>query len=196
MNKIAKSLIIVAAIAVVAGLGSYALWSDQETSAGNSIAADQMDLVLAAAPVSLSNVAPGDTGTTAAMTLKNDSNTVDGTLTFIINNLVDDDNGCPEAESVEGNDVSCGPLLGGELSSHVKVGIEADLDGDTVYETTLAEQYLNTFGPSQTIGTIVAGDTANVRLTYTVDDSVVPFADNIFMTDSSTFNVVFTLTQI
>lgn len=194
MNKITRSLVIVAAVAVVAGLGSFALWSDQETSTGNSITADQMDLVLGNVPVSLSNVAPGDTGTTAAMTLQNDSNTVDGTLTFVINNLVDDDNGCPEAEANEGGDITCGAGEG-ELSAHVKVGISADLDGDTVYETTLAEQYLNTFGPSQTIGTIAAGDTANVMLTYTVDDSA-PFADNIFMTDSSVFDVVFTLTQI
>jgi hypothetical protein len=129
------------------------------------------------------------------MTLQNDSTTVDGTLSFVVNNLVDDDNNCPEAESNEGGDMTCGPLLGGELSAHVQVGISADLDGDGTYETTVAEQYLNAFAGSQTIGTILAGDTANVLLTYTVDDSAIAFADNVFMTDSSTFDVVFTLTQ-
>ena len=195
MKKIILSLVAIVAVAAVAGYASYALWSDEETSTGNSITADQLDLILGAAPVSLTNVFPGDTGTTSAMTLQNDSNTVDGTLSFVINSLVDDDNGCPESESNEGTDATCGAGEG-ELSAHVQVGISADLDGDAVYETTVAEQYLNAFAGSQNIGTIVAGNTANVMLTYTVDDSAVQFADNIFMTDSSVFDVVFTLTQI
>ncbi|MFA6048021.1 MAG: SipW-dependent-type signal peptide-containing protein [Parcubacteria group bacterium] len=200
MKKIILSLAAIVAVGAVAGYGSYALWSDTETSTGNSITADKLDLVLASVPLTIANVHPGQTGSSAAMTAKNDSNTVNGTLTYTVTGLVDNENGCvePESNPAEGNDLTCGtPGAGlGELSGHVKVGFIADLNGDGTYETTIPEAYLNTLSGTTTIGTVAAGVTASVQMTYTVDNSVTPFADNIFMTDSSTFDVNFNLTQI
>ncbi len=47
MKKIIFSFAAIATVAVVAGVASFATWSDTETSNGNKITADKLDLQLA-----------------------------------------------------------------------------------------------------------------------------------------------------
>lgn len=197
MKKIVFSVLVILAVGVLTAYNSFALWSDQETVENNSIQSDKLDLVSVSAPISIVNATPGATGESDAILLTNDSNSVQGNLSFTISNLAGYENGCPEAESNEGNDLTCGDIgLGeGELEEHLKVGIISDLDEDGIYETTVGEDYVSNLSGPYSIGDLAPGNTAAFKITYSIDNSITPFVDNIFMTDSVEFDVNFTLTQ-
>ena len=91
---------------------------------------------------------PGDDGENT-LSLHLDTN--DGYVCAIISNLVDDDNGCTEPESEDG-DTSCGdPGVGeGELSSELHFFAWAD-DGDNIWENGEQELFSNTEGSASDV---------------------------------------------
>jgi hypothetical protein len=205
MKKILMSVFAIAAMAAIAGVGSFALWSDTEGSLANSITADYLDLTVSGVPITIENVMPGQTGS-SVLFVKNNSETVYANLTFAMANLVNAENGCPEAESNEGEDTSCSnPGNGeGELDENVTVSVMvASVNGG------VADTYVPVTGfTSMTLADFVAADLSGlalpmdpgqemaVKVDWTVNNSATPFADNIFMTDSVKADFTATLTQM
>ncbi len=206
MKKIMFSLLAIATVSAIAGVSSYALWSDSETSEGNYMQASYMDMTLGSEPIMISNVVPGQTGT-AEITIKNDSPNVNATLEVTAASLIDYENWCVEPEKNEGQDPSCSlisdtanlptapPFVGankGELSEHVKVQF---FIGSTPVspEVTLAQ--LKTIPtPISVPGQFSPGQEVTVRAEWKVDNNNAP-ADNIFMTDAVMGDFVVTMKQ-
>ena len=205
MKKILISIFAIAAVAVAAGIGSWAMWSDTEGSNNNTITADKLDLTVSGVPISISNVMPGQTGS-QVLVIKNNSNTVSGDLTFSVTDLVNEENGCVEPEQNEGGDTSCGPNEG-ELGAYVYIdSIEiADTDGNgTVVGSYQAVPGwtpvdLNTFAtPGYLSGFsyhMPAGTEKAIRVNWKVANNPTDFTDNVFMTDSVTADFMARLTQ-
>ncbi|MDI6631481.1 MAG: TasA family protein [Thermoanaerobacteraceae bacterium] len=73
MRKILIALLGVLLVAALAGAGTFAYFSDTETSTGNTFAAGTIDLTLnqsAPAPINLTNMKPGD-DVSATITVQN-----------------------------------------------------------------------------------------------------------------------------
>ncbi len=209
MKKILMSVFAIAAIAAVAGVGSYALWSDTESFDGNSIQAGYMDLMVASEPIAVGPVVPGQTGRNT-MTITNDGD-VDGTLSVVATDFVDYENYCVEPEKIDGADPSCTlndaaakaidgtpahPFVGagnGELSQFITV--QFDINGAPVGSAMPLSTLISTPTPIAIPTAIPAGQSVTVGVTWTVSDSTTPFADNIFMTDAVVGNFDLLLTQ-
>ena len=198
MKKILTSVFAIAVVATVAGIGSWAYWNDTERSTGNMITADKLDLKLSAdegvtwvndndlastgvIPISIGDTYPGDTGTATVM-VKNDSNTVDGALSFEVDNIRDDENGLVEPEE----DVA-DTIADGELCDNVKVTVL--YNGSA---TSVTNMPIKSFSSTIPLGTLAAGSTGTLTISYTVDTS----AGNEIMTDKCTFDLAADLQQI
>jgi spore coat-associated protein N len=172
-KKTLLSMLIVGVVATVAGAGTWAAFSDTETSTGNTFTAGTLDLVVgsvgASLPLAVENVYPQATGTIGTINVAN-AGTIDGTLSLKIINIQDDENGVNDPESKMGDTDATG-----ELSSHL-----------TIY----ANGNVVTPGTAMPIGALVAGSNQDILLTYSVDD-----ADNSIQTDKTTFDTEFTLDQ-
>lgn len=209
MKKIMFSLLAIVTVASVAGVGSYALWTDVESSEDNTISADHMDLLLASASIDVDNVVPGDNDVSDTIALTNDSNTVIGQLTVSVDATYgDNENGCVEAEFNEGADGTC-PLLPdtgagqGELDEYLDVTVHIDTDADGVADFSSATGRLVDIAGTEII---LADDNIDVQpgasvdawVEYTVVDvdtfPAVPNS-NIYMSDDVIFDLDFTLTQ-
>jgi predicted ribosomally synthesized peptide with SipW-like signal peptide len=129
MKKIFLSSLVVIAVAALGVGATFALFSDTETSTGNTFAAGTIDLKVDGnddpdvVHVTLSNMKPGDS-VNYQWTLSN-AGSLAGQPWIEIVNLVDNDNNCNEPESVV--DGSCGnPGPGdGELSQNLLLQINA-----------------------------------------------------------------------
>ncbi len=171
-KKTLLSVLIVGVVATVAGAGTWAAFSDTETSNGNTFTAGTLDLVVgggASLPFAVENVYPTATGDVGTISVTN-AGTIDGTLSFEIINVQDDENGVNDPESKMGDTDAAG-----ELSSHLKI---------------YANGYEVTPDTAMSIGALGAGDNQNIVLTYAVDD-----ADNSIQTDKTTFDIKLTLDQ-
>lgn len=122
MKNIIKSLVVIVAVAAVAGGATYAYFSDSETSAGNTISAGTIDLKVGGqddptvAHITQTNIKPAAPWTTQrgqGFTIKNEGS-IPGTVTATVKNLVDNENDCTEPE-LDAGDVTCGAAEG-ELS--------------------------------------------------------------------------------
>ncbi len=214
------SVFAIAAVAAVAGVGSYALWSDSESSNGNYIVADYLDLVINPTTIAVVNARPGQSGSADIMATNN-SNQVTGELSIQFTNYKDYENGCvePEYNTLEGNDTTCdltlpagatipstpatftGTGTDGELGANVLIWFDVDINNDGVidYTTSATPVPLNTLAtlPATVLTgqTLAAGGTAKVTVHWSVNNSTTPFADNIFMTDAVVVDATVTLTQ-
>ncbi|AKB55337.1 MULTISPECIES: TasA family protein [Methanosarcina] len=172
-KKTLLSILILGVVATVAGAGTWAAFSDTETSNDNTFTAGTLDLVVGGVgtslPLTVDNVYPLDTGTIGTINVEN-AGTIDGTLSLKIINIEDDENGVNDPESKMGDTDAVG-----ELSSHLTIyanGIEVIPD------------------TAMSIGALGAGSNQDIVLTYEVDD-----ADNSIQTDKTTFDTEFTLDQ-
>lgn len=133
-------LVTMGAASAAAGAGTVALFTDQETSANNTVQAGTLDLTVngagSNAVFDVSNVVPGDSGT-ASTTLRNDG-TLPGYLTFGITGFRTPENGVNEPESGASaeNDPHGGNAGGdhtGELAQRLLVKMKLVVDGDSHY---------------------------------------------------------------
>jgi len=131
-TKIILSLAVIAAVSAIAVGGTVAYFSDTETSTGNTFTAGSLDLVLAPGtplPFTVSNVAPGQSGTGKA-TLTNATGSIDGALDVKLTNLVESENSCVEPETAAGDpDCSAGAGDLGLDSLQIAVFVDVNKDG-------------------------------------------------------------------
>lgn len=170
-KKMLLSLLVLGVVATVAGAGTWAAFSDTETSTGNTLTAGTLDLevggVGASLPFSVGNVYPLATGEIGTINAKN-AGSINGKLSLSIINVQDDENGLNDPETKMGDTDAAG-----ELSSHL-----------TIYANGIAVT------PGMSLGDLGAGEDQDIVLTYAVDD-----ADNSIQTDKTTFDIELTLDQ-
>jgi spore coat-associated protein N len=183
-KKMLLSVLIIGVVATAAGAGTWAQFSDTETSSGNTLTAGTMDLQLSADgttytqgianALSIGDVYPGAEGQlTGAIHVKN-SGTVPGKLTWASTFVSNDENGLTEPESNAGD---TGDLIGnGELSPYVTLSYYEE--GSTI-----------ALDPVTGIE-LPAGDDVTIVVKYVIAD-----AGNNIQSDKTAFDVVFTLNQ-
>jgi len=144
-TKILASLMVIGLVASAIGMGTYAYFSDTETSTGNTFTAGSIDLKidldrdgqgiwdlkdLGAGDkfFDYSDIKPGDSGElTVSLHVYNN----DAWACFYIKPTTDSDNSCTEPESEEETD--CTDTGDGELDNYLMFRIWED-DGDNIYE--------------------------------------------------------------
>jgi len=173
----------IAAVAVVAGVGSFALWSDSEVAQGNQIVAGKLDLLLSKTQTSINNVYPGATGTVASGTLKNNGS-INGNLTMKVpaSSIQGSENGLAEPE--QGDDAE-----NGELCPFIQLSVKVTRGEDTTTYTT-PNFLTNTDGIN--LDKLVAGETIGYEVMYEVSKD----AQNNIMTDKCRFDIDFMLSQV
>lgn len=217
-TKIILSLAVIAAVSAIAVGGTVAYFSDTETSTGNTFTAGSLDLVLAPGtplPFTVSNVAPGQSGTGKA-TLTNATGSIDGALDVKLTNLVESENSCVEPETAAG-DPDCSAGAGDLGLDSLQIAVFVDVNKDGVWndgDIKLAysgqvipyatQNYLSYSSPRNTL------DGWNDIMTLTADQSVdlvinwqvkstwdyPNYNQNIIMTDSLGFDVATSLEQV
>ncbi len=169
--------------------GTWAFFSDPESSSGNQIVSGSLDLQVdgqnpwTATKVNVSNMKPGDSGV-ATMTVAN-SGTLAGTLTVDITGLSDAPGTTPEPEPTPDN---------GELSANLDIVIWVDTDHDGIKdagETQLYSGKLNAEVGPYSAGTLPGGGTTYVSLSYAIGGGV----GNVIQGDICDFSIAFNLTQ-
>jgi predicted ribosomally synthesized peptide with SipW-like signal peptide len=206
-RSILLSLLVIGAAAALLGAGSLALFNDSETSKDNTAQAGTLDLEvqsenpLVSALVGGDNLKPSDTGE-VTIELHN-VGSMDGQAKIHVANLADDDNGCnePELEAEEAaygvGKATCGADPDGELSLHLGVVVWRDLDCNNVLdagEDVYFDGKLHLLESNwYDVGTLKPSVPKCVGFKWHVQD---PEPDaNIIQSDSSTFDIEFTLTQ-
>jgi predicted ribosomally synthesized peptide with SipW-like signal peptide len=222
MKKVLVSLMIIALISALIGGGIYAVFSDVETSTGNTFTAGTLNLVPTTSgtgpagkytvtaggdgvngKVVFDRLAPGDSGS-ATWTLQNSGN-LDGTLT-IASTLTFAENGSNEPESAVGSNNGGG---NGDMDEYV--GVRLQRNGSYILGD--ASNYVPFSGLAAIVNAESQSLVASGTLTYilewqiasdvkgagadgkfgTVDD--VQVDDNIIQSDNATLDITFTLTQ-
>jgi predicted ribosomally synthesized peptide with SipW-like signal peptide len=203
MNKKAWGSAFFATSVVAAGISvsssTLALFSDDETSAEQSVAYGTLDLVLGGAaqsdPIEVTNGAPPQSGYglpdgARRLQLTNDGS-LPGKATFTIRTVSDKENGCNEPEAAV--DSSCGtPGNGeGELDDELIVVVY-----DAAWTQQLGSMKLSAWNAQgdaarKVIGTIGAGQTTSVIVQVAGYD-----AGNHVQSDSAAFVVDAKLEQI
>lgn len=171
--------------AAAAGAGTFAAFSDTESSTNNQVSAGTLNLTVdggntAVEAVSINDAVPGDSGS-GTLTLENTGN-VDGTLDVSISNIASQENGTNEPESEAGD---AGSSDGVELENELTVTIS--LAGTQLVSDTVNNLSTGTVGTQA----LNAGSSADLDLSYSVDSD----AGNLIQSDSVTVDLSFTLTQ-
>ena len=132
MNKriIMSSLSIFASAALVAG-ATFAFFSDEETSSGNTFAAGSLDLTVEGGTTISETAAPGDEGHVETYTLAN-SGTVDGVADLHITNVVTAGVSTTEPECVAEGGVWTGECTGNTPVNNIdtQIGVNIGYDRD------------------------------------------------------------------
>lgn len=201
---------------LLAGAGTFAYFSDTETSRGNTFTAstNSPDLIVwwPAPPyhvpstryddesgnslptvISVDNLLPGDSGETRCHV--NNIGDMDGTLYFKITNVENDENTCIEPEQEAEDDPTS---LEGELGEHLLITV---LYGDdnwdiSIYYTAIEDESLNDLeGDPQLLGDLFyEGQGLNgkdIIIQWTLPTSTT----SIVQTDKVTFDIEFILNQ-
>lgn len=197
MNKVIASLLMIGVVAAMAGAGTFAYFTDTETTQG-TFTAGTLDLVVdgmngVKTNFEIENVQPSY-NESCEVNLTN-IGTCDGYLSIWMENLTDDDNGCTVPEAAV-PDNSCGPNGGGELSQNLYIVIQDETVSPVhvYYDDTLAN-FAATHSNQSTqldLGDLDAGESRDITFGYYVPSNV----GNIIQSDSSTFDVVVDLLQI
>jgi len=201
MKKILMSLFTIAIVGALIGGGVMALFSDTETSTGNTFTAGTLDLQFDNDPSGdvdnwmdsvpnyallyseeINNMKPGD-WEFDILGIKN-AGTVDGIASIEFTNVVNLPGTTPEPEVIFNPD-------NGELGANVLFTIiySADPNGPKLVDK-ISLDALDTQGKI-TLGALNAGQWANIWISFEILDSV----GNVIMDDNVTFDVVFGLDQ-
>ena len=195
-KKMLLSILIIGVVAVSAGAGTWAYYSDTETSNDNTLTAGTLDLQLdganGIAGVSISNVAPGDLDVTADTILVSNEGTIDGTLTASVSNVGDSENGCANDAETDDDDTTSNDGYAcsdesaeGDLSYEVQVTVtDGGANTYTGYLNPLSVNLVD-----MDFGTLGADKTITVK--YSVDAG----ADNQIQGDGLIFDIDFSLDQ-
>ena len=193
MKKVLFSLAALALVIGMVGAGTFAYFSDTETSNGNTFAAGTLDLKVGgkddpiAAQITISNMKPGDTGS-KTVALAN-AGTVNGTVKLHIKNVTNsegDNTSESETDKVEPGD------LGAALLVTIKYDANGDSDYDDEGETIVDAVALNTLNSvTKTLGALNATQTRNCEISWQLPSTT----GNGVQGDIVTFDIEFTLVQ-
>lgn len=182
-KKILLAVLTVSVVTLLAGMATYAYFSDTASSTGNRFQAGTMNLVVdgteSMSAMSFSPVSPGWTGSKSYTVLN--EGTVNGALVFDANNLVEDAGAYPSGEAA----VQAAGIA--DLAANLYVVVK--VDGVAIASGTVAD--LVAAGPLS-IGYLWAGDDVVVSFDCSVASSV----GNEIMGDSLTFDALFDLTSV
>ncbi|MDI6640204.1 MAG: TasA family protein [Methanocellales archaeon] len=222
-GKILTSLLVIGIVIGLTGGATFAYFSDTETSTGNTFTAGTLNLQVGAADptiesISISNMKPDDRGNAATWLTKN-IGTLSGKLSLDIGTVTNYENVRTEPEK-DATDETTGNEEG-ELGEYLKVAIWLDFNKNGLWDTgdkyltdapgvvtaeaaitdqplpAAAYDYLNDFsGKSYTADTLAVTMGGNDEFNFRVEYEL-PEADNInkVQSDSSVFDITFTLTQ-
>lgn len=197
MRKILLSLITIVVVSAAVVKGTQALFSDTETSTGNTFAAGTLDLNLEGNDIdvaifNVTDAKPGDSG--ADVWTVDNVGTINGYLDLHSLTLTDDDNSCNEPEGLV--DGSCGAGEG-ELSANMTVNLFIDVNGDGIFDvvdgdTTIYGGALSGIASDydQDIP-LDAGDTKYISLAWEIS----ALTDNAIQSDSTQLDTTFELGQ-
>jgi len=191
-TKILVSLLVIGLTAIAIGGGmTGAFFSDTETSNNNTFTAGSLDLLVNGSNwnrnpvITLSNLAPGTSGTAYGPVLVKNNGTIDGTLTIMSSNPKNYENGCTEPEHSQDN--TCGNPGENEGELCDKINVIVYYKGAAIYDGPLT----NLSAVYQDLGNLSAGEEASFRIDYNVDST----AENEIQTDSCVFNIELMLEQ-
>lgn len=198
MKNLIISLLTIVAVSTISIGATYAVFSDTETSLGNTFTAGTLDLKINSGDVNVSNnytnMRPGNQPNFTHR-LRNDGS-IPGKLT--ISNLVvsNNENGCVEPE-IEALDTSCdNPGLGqGELSSVLGYRIIVDTNCSgwlDAGEQTIYNGMANSLGTNYDLGTLAPG--AEVCINSLVNWWSTS-NDNLAQSDSMIVDFTYSLSQ-
>jgi predicted ribosomally synthesized peptide with SipW-like signal peptide len=215
-KKVLLSIFLVACIGLFLGAGVYSLFQDVETTTGNTFAAGTLDLQVGTnnpttEQIAISALKPNDSGTAANWQLQN-LGTISGDLNISVSTITNNENTRLDLETAAG-DTTDGATEG-EMGANLNVAFWVDITNDG---WSSGDYYLQSDGtqvawasgstlPSGAYDPLdnYAGRTwANVQtdlglgtIGYFRSDYELPLATtNVVQSDSSVFNITFTLTQ-
>ncbi len=204
MKKVIFALLIVCLVGAAIGIGTWAIFTDIETSYDNMFTAGKLDLKVdlkddpdvAIYFENIEPVKPGD-GDEVFITLTNEGS-IDGIADIMIIKTLDDDNGITEPEDmvdgvIDGKD---GTTLG-DLGRNLNLRITANLDDDPDYEYPINEGTVwNLDMVNVDFGFLPGVDeppysSVDIKIEWWVDINV----GNIIQTDKLRFDIEFSLNQ-
>ena len=204
MKNIIKSLVIVFAVAAIAGGATYALFSDTETSNGNTFMAGTLDLELGGsvqtAPVNLTNMKPGDS-TAVTFDLHN-AGSLPGVVSFGVS-YVEADGTQPVEFPANMSADDFAKML--QITSPVTYSITGGAVGDNIYNnlrlgygvadgdaSNLTVYDLKAAGTITMPNTLIANGTMSVAMSILFDTA----AGNDYQADGITATFNGTLNQL
>lgn len=199
-RKILTSLLVIAVVAVMVGMGTFAYFSDSETSTGNTFTAGTLDL-------QVNGRDDSNVGTLVTIEAKpsqrkvvgpikvHNKGTNSGVLDLHFNNVVDLENGIvePEQDYYTANNIT----ERNDISNALFVDLMVDYDGDDVIDETLIPDFVVTLGAlkSRTLDfpkPIPPSNTWYIYLSFHLCSNV----GNWGQSDKTTFDIEFTLHQV
>jgi spore coat-associated protein N len=218
MRKILGLTVAALLVLGLVGGGTWAYFSDTETSGSNVLSAGTLDLTLggATAPFDISDIKPGNSSDPEVSWTLTQAGSLSGNLTITMGTVVNGENTIWDAEADQG-DVTDG-ATGGELGSKVKVALWLDegndgwddandlylIDGGTTQawqsgETSVpsaAYDFVDDFSGDSwsNVATLSGGGATYFKLSYSFPDSG-DATDNVAQSDNCTFGVTFDLQQ-
>jgi len=198
-KRILFGVLMICAVAALVAIGTWAYFSDYETSYDNKFTAGSLDLKVdgmddptVATYFNVECVKPGDSGL-VEIKLSN-VGCVDGIADIHLLREYNDENVALEPE-LNAGDVAdvLADLWDGELSQNLDMRISADLDNIGGYETVVAEGKLQPDLAS--INWIIGALDADSTIGLLIEWWVAPEVGNIIMTDTVKFDIIFSLNQ-
>jgi predicted ribosomally synthesized peptide with SipW-like signal peptide len=190
MKKILGLTVVALMVMGLVGGGTWAYFSDVETSTGNTFGAGTLDLTVdsenpwASAPISVSNIAPGDSSTSVNITATN-SGSLAGDLYVRINGYTDAGGDNPEPEQVKEAEIGVTDNISAKLTLNVTGpgGADTNIDGlkiDAADGTWSAK-----------IADLAPAGEADIEISATLDSD----ATNEYQGDNCTFTIELYLQQ-
>jgi len=208
-TRILTSMLTIVAVVAAVGATTYALFSDSQTSSGNTFTAGSLDLALTDASENgtddetatwiFGNIAPGGSG--GATLTVNNNGTLPGNLDVSSVDVGNFENTCLGPETAAG-DVSCTGADGdGELGANLLVHVFWDTNNNGVFDGSDDNIYGTSGTPLSLNGfeavlydedfAIVAGDTTRIRINWSLPSGT----GNDVMSDSSPLSFTVELDQ-
>jgi len=202
-----------ALVALLIGGGTYAYFSDTETSTGNTFTAGTLDLTVGSADpttekIAFNSLKPGDTSgdvgvTPIAWEIKN-TGTINGNLTIECGAITNNENGLTEPEE-EAGDTDAPGELGANLlvafwieNTSGNYYLKSDGTNETCTGLPLpsdAYDILDNYGETSwaNLTTLAGGASAG---TFHVEYNLTPETGNDVQSDNCTFDLTFRLDQV
>jgi len=211
LKKILVSLIALILVLGLVGGGSFASFSDTETSLGNTFTAGTLDLegtvtqvvTAGSGDVTFDNeggnfawivtdVAPGSAGKDV-WTLTN-IGSLPGDLSFTVSSIINNDNDLTEPEATDGD--ATGGNGEGELGANMYVVLWIDLNSDGALDSPAEDLYAGTLDNMAlayaNVDVLAANGSVNIVLSWSIASNV----GNLIQSDSASFDIKFDLDQI